>query len=422
MCSDSTISQELLNDSSSAPLGLPPVASSSNPLDQQPTSGPLQLSIDSGEKDANDAEDDGRIEGEIFVRLHLPGAIQPNNQRLVDYPFDHEYLVHELESVEEYHRVLVQMERVEDTLKEDERSKELAIRKQKAKINSTESIDMTSLSGRKSKDSEGAKMGEDVERNRSQQDALESNHDPKLGGLEALNATNIDVVSTTTYPVPAPIARTGKRPRASVESIDRHQRQPRLDACSAPSSSVSSAPPANRLKRSRITKSPPLPAVDSTASTSRPLDKVRVSTTAPHNNARKSDPAAPASIPPAMIPLKQIFIDCCTRFQLTQPQMHSLWFACGPPKYIADLEKVATWFSQSRPQPDTTEYRELKEFVEGRVWSFNEDVIVLSGTESEKTVLKAKKGSQSMNSRARYLHQSGKGTVEKLVQVWPWDI
>lgn len=188
------------------------------------------------------------------------------------------------------------------------------------------------------------------------------------------------------------------------------------------SSTTASPAPSSPAKRARL--SPELP----TASDQHPSKRVKSNAAVNSPLASSSRAVSIAIIAPVSGQFQpvtgrnlgqelQVF---ATRFSKTTKQIKSLYFACGAPVDMSLLERATLWFSPARPVAGTAQHAELQKQVERFVWSFDEDVVVLSGTDEQMAELERRRGTKSVRARATFLQQVGKGSVDKLKRTWPW--
>lgn len=109
------------------------------------------------------------------------------------------------------------------------------------------------------------------------------------------------------------------------------------------------------------------------------------------------------------------------RFRLPKKGEFALYAACCCPLDLTVFDQACKWFSPTqRPDEGTAEYNELKRVVRIKVWSYNEDVVVLSGTQQAKDKLDKQKGRNAVNTRRLFLADLRKVQVSDLDRGWPW--
>ncbi|ORY37758.1 hypothetical protein BCR35DRAFT_311543 [Leucosporidium creatinivorum] len=160
--------------------------------------------------------------------------------------------------------------------------------------------------------------------------------------------------------------------------------------------------------------------------------KPRASLTA---SARKSSVSASASPAPAPVtrPRPSTTTTTSTRtlkeelslrrdvYSLPKRGPHALYLAVSCPTDFTILDRACEWFSPTRgPSKGTAEYAELEKWVAKEVWSFDDDVIVLAGTEEAKEGIERRKGRKAVDARRGVLFSAGIEMVSQLKKGWPW--
>lgn len=199
------------------------------------------------------------------------------------------------------------------------------------------------------------------------------------------SAAKRPIVSSAPHPIPVAVIKLGKRPRASSavmsEALEDHDtplaKKPRLDPVPVvPIPSFSTTP----------VILPPIPTAEGKVS------------------------------------LKDELAEYGRRFGLKTRQVMSLYFSCSAPLDMSILEDALTWYSSSRrPAVGTEAHLDLELCIGRTIWTYDEDVAVLQGSEAEKKAIEVHKGRKSVGARRKFLQESEKTTVESLgAKKWPF--
>lgn len=223
----------------------------------------------------------------------------------------------------------------------------------------------------------------------------------------------------------SPVPRRSERSASLLPTNAEAGPAPRSSSRLAPSPAPTAAP----SKRPRDSTSA---AVDSTPAPGEPRrvsKKPRASLAA----VAKASSASPVPAPPvAHVPIvdhkgdidedgiKAAFLKLREGYKLPRKGPMTLYAALGCPTDFAVLDRACWYFSPMRPQEGTAEHRELAQWVEKNVWSYDEDVVVLAGNRQGWEAIEQKKGRKTVDERRNLLGKLHRRMVSQLKREWPW--